>query len=290
MKLITHIAKPIIIALALTAALIALHAVCTYILGNPLYGSLTANAIILTLIGCYLLIKKKRHPHPHKPHTTEPPTASWWWAAGITGVLLLPVIQGIAASLNRYASNNDGGKVTNALSSSTIEPTLTNFVLVLFLSTLVAPIVEELVFREVIYSSLQRALPWYLVVFNTAFLFAVAHGSPSQFTIIILLGLYLSLVRHATQKTSVTIALHIAYNIGVYAGTFAVRELNNTVLKDTVFNGEIPDGQLYLLTAVGIFIVLLAFGVMIALQPRYTSVAQAVNAAIQNNNPKTDTV
>lgn len=290
MKLITHIAKPIIIAIALTAALIALHAGCSYTLGNPLYGSLTANIIILVLVGGYLLIKNKRHPHPHKPRTTEPPTAGWWWVAGITGILLVPVIQGIAASLSRYAQNNNGDEVTNALSSPTIAPTLTNLFLVLLLSTLLAPIVEELVFREVIYSALQPALPWYLVVFNTAFLFAVAHGSIEQFIIIIPLGIYLSLVRHATQKTSITIALHIAYNVSVYTVTFAMRELNNTVLKDTMFDNIIPDGQLYLLTAVGVIFILLGFGCMVALQPRYTSVAQAINATIaarsKSNSPQ----
>jgi len=88
---------------------------------------------------------------------------------------------------------------------------------VAFLATFTAPIVEEVVYRGVLYSAFQRTLGVPVAVLLVTILFALVHVPqyyPSYSTIflICLLSLVLTLVRVYTKNLLPCIALHMVFN------------------------------------------------------------------------------
>jgi len=93
------------------------------------------------------------------------------------------------------------------------------FVLVVVLSTFVAPIVEEWFFRGVLYRTLNEgfrgagnAVGATLAVGLSAILFALAHGEPLQFAGLALFGVVLALVLRRTQRLVPSIVTHASFN------------------------------------------------------------------------------
>jgi membrane protease YdiL (CAAX protease family) len=88
---------------------------------------------------------------------------------------------------------------------------------VAFLATFTAPLVEEVVYRGVLYSSLQRSSGVPAAVFLTTLFFALIHVPqyyPSYSTIflICLLSLVLTLVRVKTKNLLPCVILHTIFN------------------------------------------------------------------------------
>lgn len=89
--------------------------------------------------------------------------------------------------------------------------------IVAFLATFTAPIVEEVVYRGVLYSAFQRSLGVPVAVLITTFLFALVHvpqywGSPGTIFLICMLSLVLTLIRVRTNNLLPCIALHTVFN------------------------------------------------------------------------------
>lgn len=89
--------------------------------------------------------------------------------------------------------------------------------IVAFLATFTAPIVEEVIYRGVLYSAFQRSIGVPAAVGLTTVLFAAVHvpqywGSPGTIILICLLSLVLTIVRARTENLLPCIALHTAFN------------------------------------------------------------------------------
>jgi membrane protease YdiL (CAAX protease family) len=100
----------------------------------------------------------------------------------------------------------------DVLESSTIA-----FFTIAFLATATAPLVEELVFRGVVYSAFQRAFGVVGAVLLVTFLFALVHfwqyqTSPGTLGAILFLSLGLTLVRAFTGRVLPCVVVHFIYN------------------------------------------------------------------------------
>ncbi len=89
--------------------------------------------------------------------------------------------------------------------------------LVAFLATFTAPLVEEVVYRGILYSAFQRSAGVLTGILITTFLFALVHvpqywGSPGTIILICLLSLVLTLVRYRTKNLLPCIVLHTLFN------------------------------------------------------------------------------
>src|SRR6478609_4855946 len=89
--------------------------------------------------------------------------------------------------------------------------------LVAFMATFTAPIVEEVVYRGILYSAFQRARGPVLATVAVTLLFASVHVPqyyPSYSTIglLVLLGLILTLIRARTNNLLPCIVLHTIFN------------------------------------------------------------------------------
>jgi membrane protease YdiL (CAAX protease family) len=95
----------------------------------------------------------------------------------------------------------------------------TTFVLMVVLTTFVAPVAEEWFFRGVLYRTLDEGLKSVApriagggAVVISACLFALAHGEPLQFAGLALFGVVLALVIRRTQRLVPSIVTHISFN------------------------------------------------------------------------------
>lgn len=75
-----------------------------------------------------------------------------------------------------------------------------------------APVVEELIFRGVIFSGFQRIYPAFWAIFLSALLFALFHLNPWQLGPTFLLGLLLGYIRLRTGSLLVAIFTHALHN------------------------------------------------------------------------------
>jgi membrane protease YdiL (CAAX protease family) len=92
-------------------------------------------------------------------------------------------------------------------------------VLLLFLAVaVVAPLVEELVFRGMLFQLLRRPLPLWGAVVLSAFVFAVVHGIPVLLPDLFLCGVALALVFHYTRSLYCSTFLHVLTNTVVVVG------------------------------------------------------------------------
>lgn len=85
---------------------------------------------------------------------------------------------------------------------------------------ILAPIVEELIFRGVIFSGFQRIYPSFLAILFSALLFALFHLNPWQLIPTFLLGLVLGFVRHRTGSLLASIFTHALHNGMVFFAVY----------------------------------------------------------------------
>jgi uncharacterized protein len=112
-------------------------------------------------------------------------------------------------------------------------------VLVASLAVLTAPLVEEVVYRGVLYTGIERAWGKSASIVLVTFLFAGVHffqyrGSYAALTMIVSLSLVLTLLRAATGKLLPCVATHLVYN-GLNAAflLMAPEEMLNTSTTKT---------------------------------------------------------
>lgn len=89
--------------------------------------------------------------------------------------------------------------------------------LITVLATFTAPIVEEVVYRGVLYSAFQRSMGVITAIFVVTILFAGVHvlqywGSPGTIILITILSLALTLVRATSKNLLPCIILHFVFN------------------------------------------------------------------------------
>jgi uncharacterized protein len=100
---------------------------------------------------------------------------------------------------------------------------LTPLHLIMFLlgTAIVAPIVEELFFRGMLYPLLRRRLPGWLAIIANAAIFAALHFIPILLPMLFVMGLLLTFVRARTDSILPSILIHALNNaifvFGVYA-------------------------------------------------------------------------
>lgn len=90
---------------------------------------------------------------------------------------------------------------------------LTNTGLVAFFSTVVvAPLVEEIIFRGLIQSRLSRAVPGWLAVLLAAAIFGICHGEPVWMAYAFFLGAVFGFVAWRSGSILPTVVMHVVFN------------------------------------------------------------------------------
>jgi len=78
---------------------------------------------------------------------------------------------------------------------------------------LAGPVIEELIYRGVLFGVLKRFLPYIWACLLQAVIFGISHYNPVQAVYTFILGLILGYVYHKYQSILAPIFVHIGYNI-----------------------------------------------------------------------------
>jgi membrane protease YdiL (CAAX protease family) len=125
--------------------------------------------------------------------------------AGLASLLVASVVALIVTQITGPLSSTAGDIGINQ----------SGIVLVVFvlMAMFGAPIVEEIVFRGMLYGALAKArINEHLVVVITALVFALFHFEPKRFFILFVIGIILGEVRRRTGSTSAAIMAHVVNN------------------------------------------------------------------------------
>lgn len=130
-----------------------------------------------------------------------------WWLYP----LVVLVFFGLAAIVNYYIPEGDNEllKILRSSRSATY--------VIAILATFTAPLVEEVVYRGILYSALQRTIGAGGAIALVTFFFALVHvpqywGSPGTILLICVLSLVLTLIRWRTDNLLPCIIMHTIFN------------------------------------------------------------------------------
>ena len=158
-----------------------------------------------------LLIMQLVPSFPPRPRADDPAarmTPKRWISIFIMGIPLM-----YAGSIlgNLTADSLSNGNYSNILESMYADPTPASMLIDAVITVLMAPIVEEIVFRKMIIDRLHR-YGEALAIGVSAMLFALMHANPYQFFYTLAWGAMWAYIYLRTGKIQYTIWLHMAVN------------------------------------------------------------------------------
>jgi uncharacterized protein len=163
-------------------------------------------AHILTLVVAWAVITRIRKFSFRKVLGWASGGIRWWHYLMILGGFYV-----VAAGVGYFLPEQDN-EMTRLLASSR-----SVVFVIAFLATFSAPLVEEVVYRGLLYSALRRNVGVALTIIIVTAMFAGVHffqywGSPGTILLICLLSLILTLVRYRTKSLLPCIILHTLIN------------------------------------------------------------------------------
>jgi membrane protease YdiL (CAAX protease family) len=174
---------------------------------EPLYlwSSAVAGAIQFGIFLLLVLLIARGRPLREYVALRRP--TSWGRAAAIAGVLI--VLVWLLGILMQPIANpgDEQNLIPDGWDASRATPFAANFVVV----ALLAPVVEELLFRGVGYTLLEGFGRWTAIVV-TAVGFALAHGLVEGFPLLVLFGAGLAYMRSRVASIVPGILVHMAFN------------------------------------------------------------------------------
>ena len=144
---------------------------------------------------------------------------SWWRAAGI-GALVIIAVFVVSAIVAQFANaEREQGLIPEHWEPSRIAP----FAAFCFVVVVIAPIVEELLFRGVGYALLER-FGQFSAIILVGLSFALVHGLIAGFAVIAVFGAGLAYLRAKTGSIYPGMLLHASFNafglaIGIASGS-----------------------------------------------------------------------
>lgn len=163
-------------------------------------------AHILTIVLAWFIVTKNNKFSFQQTLGWSPNNFRWFYY-----ILILVGFFALAAVVNYLIPEQDNELLRILRSSRTA------VFVVAFLATFTAPLVEEVVYRGILYSAIQRSIGVAGAVAIVTTLFAAVHfmqywGSPGTILLICLLSLVLTLVRVRTGNLLPCIVLHTIFN------------------------------------------------------------------------------
>ena len=102
-------------------------------------------------------------------------------------------------------------------------PSVLAMAVIFILGALVAPFVEEVIFRGIVYGALRKKLAPVAAAALSGAVFAAVHVQPTQFLPLFLLGAALALVYEHTGSLATSVGLHAANNAVTFAALLVAR-------------------------------------------------------------------
>lgn len=132
--------------------------------------------------------------------------ASIGWAIG--GIFLAYFSQIIAATIEMYILGIDPGSEN----TEDIIKLIVSFPLVILVSSLFGPILEEVIFRKIIFGSLYKKMNFFFAGLISSIIFAVVHIDFTHILLYTAMGFAFAFLYVSTKRIIVPIIAHVAMN------------------------------------------------------------------------------
>lgn len=156
-----------------------------------------------------LLILRKEMKKTELDRNAASINVSIMWAIG--GVFLALFSQMIAANIESWLGIDMGSENTQQI-LSLIEA----FPIVVLVSSIIGPILEEIVFRKVIFGTLHKRFNFFLSALFSSVIFALAHLEPEHVILYSAMGFTFAFLYTKTKRIIVPIFAHVAMNTFVF--------------------------------------------------------------------------
>lgn len=140
---------------------------------------------------------------------------------GIFGIFLALFSQIMAAQIEALL-----GIEAESENTQQIIALIESFPIVMLVTSIVGPILEEIVFRKIIFGALYKRLNFLISAFISSVIFALAHGEPEHTILYSAMGFVFSYLYVKTKRIIVPIFAHVTMN------TFVV--LIQSIYKDEI--------------------------------------------------------
>lgn len=163
-------------------------------------------ANLITLFVIWLLLRK--HPATDKVlrGTKASVGMSVVWA--VSGVLMLFAGQVVASLITQLFMDTPAGSANTEMLTSLTKQAPVLFVFI----TLIAPVIEEIVFRKVLFGGLTNWMNIHVAAVISSLFFALGHGDLPFLLVYFSIGLILCFLYTKTKRITVTIFAHMIMN------------------------------------------------------------------------------
>jgi membrane protease YdiL (CAAX protease family) len=147
------------------------------------------------------------------------------WA--LFGVFLALFAQSLAANIERLIGVNMGSENTK-----NILKIINTFPLAIMVSSIIGPILEEIIFRKIIFGALYKRFNFFLSAIISSVIFALAHMEPQHVLLYSAMGFTFAFLYVKTKHIMVPIFAHVAMNTLVVLIQSAYKDDIEKLLRD----------------------------------------------------------
>lgn len=197
------------------------------LLGNGVGYSITpvgavSSWILISFSIAFVLILinlRKEIFQPIRNEGAASPLQSVYW--GIIGIFLAYFSQTIATMIELALGVEMGSENTQQIIGL-----IQAAPFVIIFSSIIGPILEEIVFRKIIFGSLYKRLNFFFAALISSLIFSIAHGEPEHLILYGAMGFTFAFLYIKTKRILVPIFTHVAMNTIV-----VIIQLNSNVLQ-----------------------------------------------------------
>lgn len=161
-------------------------------------------SFIMALLVSLLLLKRERHLPRHPERTDLPLTIIW----SISGVFLAFLGQAFANIIQQLVF----GITEQSQNTIEIMAIAFNFPVFIIVVSVIGPILEELIFRKIIFGEMNKRTNFLIAAFVSSLIFALVHADFTHLLVYFIMGLVFSFLYVQTKRIIVPIFAHVAMN------------------------------------------------------------------------------
>jgi uncharacterized protein len=178
----------------------------------------------LTFLIVLLILRKESKLQADLRGAATPASSAAW---AIAGVFLALMAQSIAASIENMLGIEMGSENTQE-----IIKLIENFPIVILVSSIIGPILEEIVFRKIIFGSLHKKMNFFFAALISSVIFALAHFEPEHVILYSAMGFTFAFLYVKTKRIIVPIIAHVTMNTMVVLLQSVFREDIERMIKE----------------------------------------------------------
>jgi len=178
----------------------------------------------LTLVIVLLILRKEKRVEDDLRGMASPASSAAW---AIAGVFLALLAQSFAASIESMIGIEMGSENTQE-----IIKLIETFPIVILISSIIGPILEEIVFRKIIFGSLHKKMNFFFAALISSVIFAFAHFEPEHVILYSAMGFTFAFLYVKTKRIIVPIIAHVTMNTFVVLLQSVFREDIERMIKE----------------------------------------------------------